>query len=112
MPKGKNTKEFRMYYDPENWSRCKKRAEAEGLKTGTYIRRIAVNGKVIRYDLGKYDLMQKALMSASGCFNQIAAAVNSTGEVTEKDIEVISDYIEMLKNDCDLYFKDYEYDLL
>ena len=33
-------------------------------------------------------------------------------EVTEKDIEVISDYIEMLKNDCDLYFKDYEYDLL
>ena len=101
-----------MYYDPENWSRCEKRAEAHGLKTGTYIRRIAVNGKVIRYDLGKYDLMQKTLMYASGCFNQIAAAVNSTGEVTEKDIEVISDYIEMLKTDCDLYFKDYEYDLL
>ena len=112
MPKGKNTKGFKVYYDPFNWNRCQKRAANADMKVGTYIRHIAVNGKVMIFDLDKYKDMRNVLRSAAGYFNEIARAVNSTGNITQKDIELIKDFQQMIKSDFDYDFKEYDYELI
>ena len=44
MRKYKQVKEKKVTFDMKEWAEVEHRAAAAGLKTGTYIKKIAVNG--------------------------------------------------------------------
>ena len=45
MPMRKGNKEKKVYYSPSEWEIVRRKAEKAGMRTGTYIRRISVNGE-------------------------------------------------------------------
>ena len=51
MPKRKDTKAKLVYFKPSDWEIVCKRAKAVNMKTGTYIREIAVRGEIKHYDM-------------------------------------------------------------
>ena len=51
MRKYKQVKEKKVTYDLDEWEEVERRAEKLKLKTGTYIKRISVDGKIIACDV-------------------------------------------------------------
>ena len=51
MRKYKQVKEKKVTFDMNEWAEVERRAAAAGMKTGTYIKKIAVNGELTYYDM-------------------------------------------------------------
>ena len=68
-------------------ARIKERAAASGMNISGYMRKCAVDGKIILYDTKNVFGLKTALKAIGKNVNQIAAVVNSTGSVYKKDIE-------------------------
>ncbi len=67
--------------------RIKERAAASGMNISGYMRKCAVDGKIILYETKNVFGLKTALKAIGKSVNQIAAVVNSTGSVYAKDIE-------------------------
>ncbi len=67
--------------------RIKERAAASGMNISGYMRKCAVDGKIILYETKNVFDLKTALKAIGKNVNQIAAVVNSTGSVYAKDIE-------------------------
>ena len=74
-------------FSPEEWEKVCKRAAALNQRTGTYIRKIAVNGIIKFYDMRKFNDLLSSLHRISNELNQIAKVANSTQSIYEKDVE-------------------------
>ena len=85
-------------FSKEDWKTVCKKARAANLRTGTYIRRMAVNGQIKYYDLNEFVLMRKAFFSIGTNINQIARNVNMTGSVYQQDIEDMRTEFEHFRN--------------
>ena len=70
----------------EDWAVVERRAAACGMKTGTYLRRIALNGSVKTFDLKGVAPLINGMRTISNNINQIAVRANSTGKVYDEDI--------------------------
>ena len=68
-------------------ARIKERAAASGMNVSGYIRKCAVDGKIILYETKNLFGLKTALKAIGKNVNQIAAVVNSTGSVYANDIE-------------------------
>ena len=72
---------------PEERSLIDKRmAQAGVMNMAAYLRKMAINGYVVRLDLPELRDLISLLRRTSSNFNQIARRVNSTGRVYEDDI--------------------------
>ena len=87
MPARKDTKQKIVYFSPEEWEKVCKRAAALKQRTGTYIRKIAVNGIIKSYNIRHFDSLIFLLRRISNELNQIAKVANSTQSIYEKDVE-------------------------
>ena len=74
-------------FSPEEWEKVCKRAAALNQRTGTYIRKIAVNGIIKSYNIRHFDSLIFLLRRISNELNQIAKVANSTQSIYEKDVE-------------------------
>ena len=74
-------------FSPEEWEKVCKRAAALNQRTGTYIRKIAVNGIIKFYEIRNFDSLIFLLRRISNELNQIAKVANSTQSIYEKDVE-------------------------
>ncbi|MCM1525491.1 MAG: MobC family plasmid mobilization relaxosome protein [Ruminococcus sp.] len=86
-------------FSPDEWEKVCKRAAALGLRTGTYIRRIAVRGEIKYFDMKQFNHLTMSFCRISNELNQIAKVANSTKSVYAKDIEDMKksfDYLEKL----------------
>ena len=86
---------------------CKRSAEL-GLRAGTYIRTIAVQGVVKVFSLKELNDVHRALNRIGVNLNQIAAVANNTGSIYQKDMEdvlvemkqlriIVEDWLEPLE---------------
>lgn len=87
MPYRKDRIKKLIGFSPDEWSVVCKKSKAAKLRTGTYIRRMAVNGEVKIYELKELSALKRAFLSIGNNVNQIAEVANSSGSVYQKDIE-------------------------
>ena len=74
-------------FSPEEWEKVCKRAAALNQRTGTYIRKIAVNGIIKSYSIRNFDSLKRMLNRIGNELNQIAKVANSTQSIYEKDVK-------------------------
>ena len=87
MPYRKDRIKKLIGFSPDEWSVVCQKSKAAKLRTGTYIRRMAVKGEVKVYELKELSVLKRAFLSIGNNVNQIAEAANSSGSVYQKDIE-------------------------
>lgn len=68
-------------------ARIRERAAASGMNISGYIRKCAVDGKIILYETKNLFGLKTTLKAIGKNVNQIAVVVNSTGSVYANDIE-------------------------
>ena len=109
MPKGKNTILKKIYFEPDEWKEVERRAALLGKRATAYVKEMAVHGVVKCYDFREYQKLAYPLRGIGVNINQIAAVVNSTGSIFEKDIADIRMQLAKLKELFDEYFKELKY---
>lgn len=72
MRKTKQIKRKEVIYSIEEWEEIKRLAETASLKTGTYIKRISLSGKINVIDLNEVTPVMNALRIIGNNINQIA----------------------------------------
>ena len=95
MPMKKGNIERKVYFSSEEWAAVQRKAAACGMRPGTYIRIMSVQGEIKFYDNENYKMLINAVRSVSNSMNQIAKVANSTGSVYAKDIETMRDQFEL-----------------
>lgn len=73
------------------------------MKTGVYIREIALKGSVKKVDLKQLNHLRMSFVSIGTQLNQIAKVANSTQSIYAKDIEEMREQFEYLRD----VFNDY-----
>ncbi len=80
-------KNIKIRVSENELARIKERAAASGMNISNYMRKCAVDGKIILYEAKNVFGLKTALKAIGKNVNQIASVVNSTGSVYKKDIE-------------------------
>ncbi len=99
-------------FNTEEWDIIRKKAEKAGMRTGTYIRKIAVQGCIKHYEVDKFNALRLSLNKVGRELNQIAKVANSTQSVYRKDIEDMCEQIKYLKNIFADYYKPIKPDVI
>ena len=82
---------------PEERAMIDKRMEqAETLNMAAYLRKMAIDGYVVKLDLPELRDMISLLRRTSNNFNQIARRVNSTDRIYAEDIQEMKVMLEQL----------------
>ena len=71
-------------------------AQADTINMAAYLRKMAIDGYVVKLDLPVLRDMISLLRRTSNNFNQIARRVNSTNRVYENDIQEMKTMLEQL----------------
>ena len=82
-----------------------KKAEELGLRPGAYVKKMAIQGEIKRYDLSELRDITRSFRMIGTELNQIAKVANSTGEVTGKAVEEIKRQYEILEGVFENYLK-------
>lgn len=98
MPYKKDRIKKLIGFTLDEWNVICKKAKEANLRTGTYIRRMAVKGQIKFYDLNEFVLMRKAFFSIGTNLNQIARNVNTIGSIYQQDIEDMRTEFEHFRN--------------
>lgn len=97
MPYRKDRIKKIVGFSPTEWETVCRRSAEVGLRTGTYIRTIAVQGVVKVFPLKELNDVHRALNRIGVNLNQIATVVNSTGSVYQKDMEDVLAEMKQLR---------------
>lgn len=97
MPYRKDRIKKIVGFSPTEWETVCRRSAEMGLRTGTYIRTIAVQGVVKVFPLKELNDVHRALNRIGVNLNQIATVVNSTGSVYQKDMEDVLTEMKQLR---------------
>ena len=87
MRKYKQVKEKKVTYSLPEWEIVENRAAKLNMKTGTYIRKISVDGELYYCDLEKAAPLLNGLRSISNSMNQIARKANEINSIYAGDVE-------------------------
>lgn len=97
MPYRKDRIKKIVGFSPTEWETVCRRSAEMGLRTGTYIRTIAVQGVVKVFPLKELNDVHRALNRIGVNLNQIVTVVNSTGSVYQKDMEDVLAEMKQLR---------------
>lgn len=96
-PKRNRTEQIKFWATPEEKDLILKKMELYGTSNmGAYLRKMAIDGYVIKLELPDLKEMIRLLGIANNNINQIACSLNSTGRIYETDIQEIRDRIDGL----------------
>ncbi len=96
MRKYKQVKEKKITYTLDEWKIIEERATAVMMKTGTYIKRISVDGQIRYYSVGDISQVMNALRIIGNNINQIAKKANETHSLYKEDIEKLKSEVDSL----------------
>ncbi len=96
MRKYKQVKEKKITYSLDEWKVIEERAALVMMKTGTYIKRISVDGQINFYGVGDITQVMNALRIIGGNINQIAKKANETHSVNANDVEKLQKEVDAL----------------
>lgn len=110
MPYKEGTKRKTVGFSKEEWEVVCKKAETANMKVGRYLRKAAVQSEVKVFDMREIIYLKQSLRKVATNLNQIAATVNSTGAVYQKDIDDMKEefdyFSRVLANIIELYLPD------
>ncbi|SFX41129.1 plasmid mobilization protein [Ruminococcus sp. XPD3002] len=106
MRKYKQVKEKKVTFDMNEWAEVERRAAAAGLKTGTYIKKIAVKGEFTYYDMKNVAPLVNGMRTISNNINQIARKANETHSIYAGDIETLRGGFEELCRMLNVFLSD------
>ena len=96
-PKRNRTEQIKLWATPEEKDLILKKMEVYGTSNmGAYLRKMAIDGYVIKLELPELKEMIRLLGIANNNINQIARSLNSTGRIYEADVQEIRDRIDGL----------------
>ena len=96
-PKRNRTEQIKFWATPEEKDLILQKMELYGTSNmGAYLRKMAIDGYVIKLELPELKEMIRLLGIANNNINQIARSLNSTGRIYEADIQEIRDRIDGL----------------
>ena len=96
-PKRNRTEQIKFWATPEEKELILKKMELYGTgNMGAYLRKMAIDGYVIKLELPELKEMIRLLGIANNNINQIARSLNSTGRIYEADIQEIRDRVDGL----------------
>lgn len=96
-PKRNRTEQIKFWATPEEKDLILKKMELYGTSNmGAYLRKMAIDGYVIKLEIPELKEMIRLLGIANNNINQIARSLNSTGRIYEVDIQEIRDRIDGL----------------
>ena len=96
-PQRNRTEQIKFWATPEEKDLILKKMELYGTgNMGAYLRKMAIDGYVIKLELPDLKEMTRLLGIANNNINQIARSLNSTGRIYEADIHEIRDRIDDL----------------
>ena len=105
MPDNRNRKrpiQVKFFVDEKEQALIKKKMEHAGIENmSAYIRKMVIDGYVVKLDMPELRELTLRMKSVSNSENQIAKRVNSTGNIYETDIE------EIKKNQEEIYKPEY-----
>lgn len=81
-----NRKYKNLTFTFDEWKRIEQLSAECKMRSATYIKQMALNGKVINIDLKNYHAVISVLNKIGGNINQIARAVNATGYATRDEL--------------------------
>ena len=97
--------EKHIKFTDEQYAVVSKKAEELGLRPGAYVKKMAIQGEIKRYDLSELRDITRSFRMIGTELNQIAKVANSTGEVTGKAVEEIKRQYEILEGVFENYLK-------
>lgn len=103
MRKTKQIKRKEVIYSIEEWEEIKRLAETASLKTGTYIKRISLNGKINVIDLNEVTPVMNALRIIGNNINQIAKKANEINSIYAGDTEDLKENYEDICHTLNLF---------
>lgn len=89
MRKLKQVHRKEVTYDLAEWKKIEERAASVMLKTGTFIKRMSLEGKIYYFDMREVSEVMKALRIIGANINQIAHKANETNSIYTKDIQAL-----------------------
>ena len=89
-----NRKYKNLTFTFDEWNRIKKLADNCKMKTATYIKQMALNGRIINIDMKAYHEYISALNKIGSNINQIAHTVNANGYTTHDEIRQLEKFRE------------------
>ena len=96
-PKRNRTEQIKFWTTPEEKDLILKKMELYGTSNmGAYLRKMAIDGYVIKLELPELKEMIRLLGIANNNINQIARSLNSTGRIYEADSQEIRDRVDGL----------------
>ncbi len=96
MRKYKQVKEKKVTYDLDEWEEVERRAAKMHMKTGTYIKRISVDGKVEHCDIGELTPFIDEVKKIGVNVNQLAHKANELNSIYATDVEKLKELTEDL----------------
>ncbi len=87
MRKYKQVKEKKVIYSLDEWKLIEERAASVLMKTGTFIKRMSLDGQIKHYRIGDITTLMNALRIIGININQIAKKANETHNVYAADVE-------------------------
>lgn len=96
MRKYKQVKEKKVVYSLDEWAIIEQRAADLAMKTGTYIKRISVDGEIRHYSVGDITTVMNALRIIGKNINQIAKKANETHSVNDDVVEELRKEVDAL----------------
>ena len=101
----KRDRKLLIRVNSDEYEVIKKKADKLNLRVAVYIRRMAVQGEIKRYDLSELRDITRSFRMIGTELNQIAKVANSTGEGTGKAVEEIKRQFEILEGVFENYLK-------
>ena len=96
MRKYKQVKEKKVTFDMQEWTEVERRAAECRTKTGTYIKYMAVHGKMIVFDMEKVIPLLNGMRIISNNINQVARKANETNNIYASDVEKLRAEVQNL----------------
>lgn len=94
---GRRNIEKHIRFTEDEYNIISRRSAELGMRTGTYIRTIAVQGTIKVFPLKELNDVHRALNRIGVNLNQIATVANSTGSIYQKDMEDVLAEMKQLR---------------
>ena len=96
MRKYKQVKKKKVIYSLDEWEQIEERAASVMMKTGTFIRRMSLDGQINYYNVGDVTQLMNALRVIGGNINQVAKKANETHNVYADDVRNLRQEVDAL----------------
>lgn len=94
MRKYKQVHRKEVTYGLAEWKQIEERAASVMLKTGTFIKRMSLEGKIYYFDMREVSEVMKALRIIGANVNQIARKANDINNIYVDDVEALRKEVE------------------